>query len=391
MNPNAVGEEFFTYDALNLLHNDLFNVLSQVKIDDVILVPFKINFSCRNPFNTFLLTNDFTDSLNFPCVNVSNANESDEYFLSIVYCYLYSLLLSNDNIDSSKYDLETFASVIEFKGVYIYKNNVYAFIDLTKLDIHINLMNRDSNYWFALIDEIVNKKQICNITINYEVTDFFLKNNAFIYFKNSKKEPIEVPSVVYTGSNEKMLQFRFMFGNVASDNNAILSSGFYFTNYTNSFRQGGWSPDYKVEFKYGKKITEDEHDGSDKNGKYVKGGIIRYAIFLGNNLVKMNYPNDSIDDSEIKKKKINLLHELNNNEYIYEKMILRISDHDGLWKQNYDSVYLGNLELDNGEYLKNTPIYVVDDYYCHTPLSYHYIDKKTLGNKFDENCNYQIM
>ena len=140
MNPNAVGEEFFTYDALNLLHNDLFNVLSQVKIDDVILVPFKINFSCRNPFNTFLLTNDFTDSLNFPCVNVSNANESDEYFLSIVYCYLYSLLLSNDNIDCSKYDLETFASVIEFKGVYIYENNVYAFIDLTKLDIHINLM-----------------------------------------------------------------------------------------------------------------------------------------------------------------------------------------------------------------------------------------------------------
>jgi hypothetical protein len=72
-------------------------------------------------------------------------------------------------------------------------------------------------------------------------------------------------------------------------------------------------------------------------------------------------------------------------------MTLRISDHDGLWKQNYDSVYLGNLELDDGNNLKNSPIYVIKDYYNHTPLSYHYIDKRNLGIKFDENVDYQIM
>jgi hypothetical protein len=72
-------------------------------------------------------------------------------------------------------------------------------------------------------------------------------------------------------------------------------------------------------------------------------------------------------------------------------MTLRISDHDGLWKQNYDSVYLGKMELDNGEYLRNTPLYVVKDYYNHTPLSYHHINKRTLGSTFDENADYQIM
>jgi hypothetical protein len=176
------------------------------------------------------------------------------------------------------------------------------------------------------------------------------------------------------------LHFNFTFGNRPSDNNAILSSGFYFTNYTNAFKEGGWSSDY----------TSD-----NQLVKYTKGGIIRYALFLGNNLVKMNYPNDDVDESEIKKAKLINSEKTdktaNNDDYIYEKMTLRISDHDGLWKQTYDSVYLGKMELDNGEYLRNTPLYVVKDYYNHTPLSYHYINKRTLGNSFDETSDYQIM
>ncbi len=72
-------------------------------------------------------------------------------------------------------------------------------------------------------------------------------------------------------------------------------------------------------------------------------------------------------------------------------MTLRISDHDGLWKQNYDSVYLGKIELDNGDICKNANTYVIKDYYNHTPLSYHYINKLSLGDTFDENSDYQIM
>ena len=148
--------------------------------------------------------------------------------------------------------------------------------------------------------------------------------------------------------------------------------------------------DYKDEFKYGEKITGNDSD--NEIGKYTKGGIIRYALFLGNNLVKMNYPNDAVDESDIKKAKLTNAENIENKEcYVYEKMTLRISDHDGLWKQNYDSIYLGKIELDNGDYLKDTPLYVVKDYYNHTPLSYHHINKRTLGAKFDENGDYQIM
>jgi hypothetical protein len=380
----TTDEKFFTYDALNLLYTDLDKLLSYFKIDEISLVPFKINFNSIYPFNTFLLVNDFTNNgLNFPCVNVSYANECSEYFLSTINCYLYSLLLTVFNSELSKYDLETFVKTIEFNGVYIHENKVYAFIDLTKVDINMSLINSDSLIWFALIDEIVNKNKICNIEISSEVTNFFLNNNDFIYFKNSKEEQIEIPTVAYTGTHEKNMHFNYVFGNVHVDKNAILSSGFYFTDYKHAFKQGGWSIDYKDEYKHGELITE------DNNGKYNKGGIIRYSLFLGNNLIKMNYPNDDIDESETKKEKI--LNVENTNDNLYEKMTLRISDHDGLWKQKYDSVYLGNLELDDGTNLKNSPMYVIKDYYNHTPLSYHYIDKRNLGIKFDENVDYQIM
>jgi hypothetical protein len=377
------NDKFFTYDALNLLHVDIDNVLSYINVDEVIIVPFKINFNSTQPFNTFLLMNDFIDILNFPSVNISYKNDSydSQEILLRINSYLYSILLSNNNSNIVNYDMESFMKTVDFKGLYIYENKVYAFVDLTKVEINATLVNRNSLYWFALIDEIVNKNKICDIPISDDVTDFFMNNNEFIYFKNAKEEQIEIPSVVYTGSHEKTLHFNFTFGNRPSDNNAILSSGFYFTNYTNAFKQGGWSLDYKTD--------------NDDAVKYTKGGIIRYALFLGNNLVKMNYPNDTIDESEIKKAKLinseNAEKTENNDDYVYEKMTLRISDHDGLWKQNYDSVYLGKMELDNGEYLRNTPLYVVKDYYNHTPLSYHHINKRTLGSTFDENADYQIM
>jgi hypothetical protein len=388
-NDNEItNDSFFLYEGMDLLYNDINDIndiLTKYKIDEVSLVSFKINLNCSKPFNTFLLSNNFSNELDFPYINTSYVNESPEDFLATIYFYLYSFLLSSNNSGISKYDLESFKNNIEFKGLYIEKNKLYAFVDLTKLEINISLISKNSLCWFALLDEMINKKEVCGIMVNSEVTDFFLNNNAFIYFKDSNGKSIEIPSVVYSGTHEKNLYFNFMFGNTSSDNNAILSSGFYFTDYIHAFRQGGWSKDYKDEFKYDEKITEKENE----NGKYIKGGLLRYALFLGNNLIKMNYPNDIIDESDIKKSKLSI-YDIQSPEYIYEKMTLRISDHDGLWKENYDSVYLGKLELDNGDVLKDGPIYIIKDYHNHTPLSYHYINKNTLGNIFCENENYEI-
>jgi len=131
-----------------------------------------------------------------------------------------------------------------------------------------------------------------------------------------------------------------------------------------------------------KLITEDE------NGKYIKGGIVRFALFTGSTKYVENMPNDPIDESDIKKQRIND-ESLDQN---LEIQTLRVSDHDGIWARTYDSVYLGNIELDDGSFIEEAPIIVLKDYNQQIPLSYHYIDKSSLGDKYDSNNHsYRIV
>jgi hypothetical protein len=97
-----------------------------------------------------------------------------------------------------------------------------------------------------------------------------------------------------------------------------------------------------------------------------KGGIVRFALFEGLTKVILNNVSDSIDESMLKRELIN------NN--LYENLTLRITDYNGNWAKNYDSVYVGDIELDNGEKMKNTPIYVVKKYEQQISLSYHFIN-----------------
>ena len=171
-----------------------------------------------------------------------------------------------------------------------------------------------------------------------------------------------------------------MFGESAKDKSSIVGPYFYFTSFHRSIRDAGWSQNYTSETQNGIVI-------SDEYGKYKKGGIIRFALFMGNTKYVENAPNDSIDESEIKK------YRLTDNELDRKKeiMTLRISDYDGIWAKKYDSIYLGKLELDDGSVLDNTPMLVLREYLQQVPLSCHFIDKSTLGEKFDEfNYHYSI-
>ena len=74
--------------------------------------------------------------------------------------------------------------------------------------------------------------------------------------------------------------------------------------------------------------------------------------------VKLNYPEDPIDESEIKLQRL----EDDTLERKYECLTMRLSDHDGLWSETYDSVFVGRVELDDGSILRNAPVIVVKKY-----------------------------
>ena len=97
-------------------------------------------------------------------------------------------------------------------------------------------------------------------------------------------------------------------------------------------------------------------------------------MFTGKVKYIENNLNDPNDESQIKKQRL----EDQTIDQNFERLTIRISDHDGLWSTNFNSVYLGHVELDNGIYLENTPIFVIKEYEQHIPLSYHYVNKKTI-------------
>ena len=70
-----------------------------------------------------------------------------------------------------------------------------------------------------------------------------------------------------------------------------------------------------------------------------------------------NHPDNDIDESDIKTCMINKLR--------HEKMLkltMRITDHDGKWQQNFDSVFIGDLLLDDGAKLDMGPLYVIKEH-----------------------------
>ena len=98
-----------------------------------------------------------------------------------------------------------------------------------------------------------------------------------------------------------------------------------------------------------------------------------------------NFPND---ESNIKKERLNDL----SLDQKYEILTLRISDHDGTWSKSYDSAYLGNIELDDGSFIKEAPMIVLREYNQQIPLSYHFINKNKLTEKYEpNNHNYGIV
>jgi hypothetical protein len=57
----------------------------------------------------------------------------------------------------------------------------------------------------------------------------------------------------------------------------------------------------------------------------------------------------------------------------------------------HDSVFLGNIELDDGQILMDTPIFAIKEVMNQIPLSYHIIDKRYLKDKYSKNTEYHIL
>lgn len=249
-------------------------------------------------------------------------------------------------------------------------------------------MNRKQQFWWCLVDELVNYKKILNFPVSSIVSNLLLENPSLIqlYYKNKvlsddgsgdgsgigrsdgeKIELLETPSVGYHGSYYDLIPLIVSFGLRPSTLYPMMGPYYYFGTFRKAVRYAGWTSTYKPR-KIGDNFIADD------NGLYNKGGIVRFALFLGKMKAFLNLPRDVDDLSDRYYNRI----KLNPRDKKYEDMTLKLHDHDGKWAETYDSAYIGRARLTNGGLFMKNPEFIVRDFSQQNILTYHELDKDTL-------------
>ena len=250
--------------------------------------------------------------------------------------------------------------------------NIYMFYHIDFKSVLVTLLKKDISYIWGLIDEICNKKKIITFPVHKSVTRVFLKNPKLIYLKDKNKKCIEIPTAVFYGETQELLNYVATLGLKSS---AMRHFGpyYYFTDFKASVRTAGWSSNYEKREIFNKSIT-------DKDGKIKQGGIVRFALFLGNHRVIMDRKSDptynlvrSIDKkSELKKS--------------HEKKLFK---NKSKWAEIYESIVISNYKnINRSGYFWLNSGYITKKYNNFISLSLHLLDKKTLKPNYDPEYEF---
>jgi len=242
---------------------------------------------------------------------------------------------------------------IVYNGVVQYGMNSYVLIDISKVDIYGLQFARDLPIWFALTTEIVNTREICGVEVEESVTGLFKAMPELGLLHNvAKNKTYYAPDVVYSGSEYKKVEFNAVFGLPRGTCKSVYArlNGEYFFFYNRwqlAVKDGGWMKEMdQIE----EQLKEKQDEGyrkkvSNEHGKYIRGGLNRYAVFD----VMYHYVRDT--------------------EEVTDELI-----------NEYDSGTVGILSTTgsiNGENV------IIKEYSGFLPLSYHILKSSALEDKYN--------
>jgi len=234
-----------------------------------------------------------------------------------------------------------------YKGTYEYNGQQQLWFENTDNISTLTLENKKKQYIWCLVSEIVNIRRYLNMQISLDVTNFFLNNTEFIYLYHTNGTVFDTPTIGYHGNYYKKIALVAAIGLKREPPQASFGSFYYFGNYERAIRFSIWTNNRKSMKIQGKLITVDE------KGKYTRGGLVRFALFLGNTtaIIKMR------DDKSFDKY-----------ETFYKK---------GIWIYDYDTVIQGKKHMEyKGENIVLQPQIIIKSFEQQLPLSYYYIDTK---------------
>ena len=356
-------------EATDILKNNA-NIYGQGMLH---ILCYHVTKNSKYPFIQFLLEklpycNDIVqEKLVLPMITISNTNVDDDYSITIIN--KIKGLLPALGCDGSKLTSESFKGLLSDQN-----ERIYAVVDISSVDIFRISITRNTPIWFALPTEIMNVRSICNIPIDDDVSELFLNMPELGVLRKFDIENVfpvgdafPLPDAIYNGSYLRETEFRSVFG--TSKEVVYSSCGeycYYFRLFEDAVKEGGWLREggHKLIDMNDKNITHSVSGTKlvdNEYGRYIQGGINRYAFFPGNYLLHTECSNMfSLTDDEVSAK-------LERNDCI----IIHYMD---------DTI--DNL----------LPEILIREYGLAFPISYHMLNKSILGDKYeiDKQDKYMI-
>jgi hypothetical protein len=307
----------------------------------------------QNPFLLFLLHKiKNNDLLTLPRFNIEDTKTIKHNINKIIKYFENEL--GNDD----------FSPNIIYNGFIEYNDEIYVLLNYNtntnNLKIEHNKYN--SKWWWTLSSELVNYKKLLNFSIDENVTDFFMNNTKFLFLYDKNNIQYESPIVGYYGGYYKQISAVVSLGLKREKPYAFFGPYYYFGDYKQAMRYSIWNSLKQPMEVNNKLITIDEE------GKYERGGLVRFALFTGKMKIMMNNKEDPDDDSEISIKGAK------ESEFI--KATMKLRDNNGKWTKDYNSIGYGKQDI----YLKNkdeiitlNPMVALKDYEQQVPIGYYYV------------------
>jgi hypothetical protein len=343
-NTNVELRDIFKAGQMNILHILCYHINNEAKYPFIQFMIEKI------PYCGGLIKEQFT----LPYILYPNLSKSiEEMVLEKTQIALRTLQCKTDDLNENMY-----------KGIVMDKSDkYYALINITGIDISGLNLSRNSETWFCLPSEIINQEKICNIDVDEDLIELFTDIPELSLLTDVKKNICYMlPDVVYTGGEKKTVEFNGIFGKPKTQEYKNSGKYYYFyRSFKDVIKEGGWikeggdrlidkSDNNMACNEAGRLIIENDY------GKYINGGINRYALFVEGKIYIETEEEFSLDDKTI--------------EELYADPCLIIA-------------YIGK---------NNKPNIQVKEYNSFYPLSNHCLNKDLLGESFiNSNSNLYMI
>lgn len=246
-------------------------------------------------------------------------------------------------------------------------------------ELHNNtpFMDSTNRWWWALSSEIFNECYMMNHAISEYIVAFFKKNMGIMRLELDGK-PLESPSAFYLGNHFNYVSYMAAFGMKKASTRAHFGPYYYSVEFMSTMRYACYAMGLEAHV-----LADGTSLTINKHGKHTRGGIVRFAVFLGR--CRAFFLNGEEDRSDLS------MYWANKDPLIMSKLALR--DINGDWTRYFDSAYVGEYDFSyENEVKKRVAGWTIKDYDYQIPLSCHEVDMSIVPDEYDpEFVNYRLI